>query len=125
MISGEAVAAGAALAATSSGLCALALSSRSRRRRASRTDVAAEVRATLFRAIDEGDLPAAAIEALTPAQHQVMEHQARALLPSLRGKDRETLGVVLDRLGAVDAARRQVRSRKAVTRAEAGEFLGE
>ncbi len=79
----------------------------------------------LFRAIDEGDLSAAAIEALTPVQHQVMETQAKNLLSSLRGKDRETLGVVLDRLGAVDAARRQAKSKRAVARAEAGQFLGE
>jgi HEAT repeat protein len=124
VIDGEAVAAGAALAATSSGLVAFVLS-RTRNRKAGGPDVEAQVRLRLFRAIDEGDLPASAIEALTPVQHQVMEAQARALLPSLRGKDRETLGVVLDRLGAVDAARRQARSKKAVTRAEAGEFLGE
>ena len=125
MIDGEAVAAGAALAVASSGLVGIVLSSRKRGHRASGADVEAEVRLILFRAIDEGDLSAAAIEALTPAQHQVLETQAKALLPSLRGKDRETLGVVLDRLGAVDAARRQAKSKRAVTRAEAGEFLGE
>jgi HEAT repeat protein len=55
----------------------------------------------------------------------VLETQAKNLLPSLRGKDRETLGVVLDRLGAVEAARRQAKSKRAGARAEAGEFLGQ
>ena len=87
--------------------------------------VEAEVRTLLFQAIDAGDLAPSAVEALTPAQQDVLETQARALLPSLRGEDRETVGRVLDRLGAVDAARRQTRSRRAVVRAEAGEFLGE
>ena len=125
MIDGEAVAAGAALAVASSGLAAIVLSSRKRSTKAGGADVEAEVRALLFRAIDEGDLSPAAIEALTPVQRQVLETQAKALLPSLRGKDRETLGVVLDRLGAVEAARRQTKSKRAVARAEAGEFLGE
>ena len=125
MIDGEAVAAGAALAAASSGLVAIVLSSRRGNKKAGGADVEAEVRQKLFRAIDEGDFPAADIEALTPVQHRVLETQAKNLLPSLRGKDRETLGVVLDRLGAVDAARRQTKSKRAVARAEAGEFLGE
>lgn len=125
MIDGEAVAAGAALAVASSGLFAIVVSSRKRNSRAAGADVEAEVRVMLFRAIDEGDLPAAIVEGLTPIRHQMLETQAKALLPSLRGKDRETLGVVLDRLGAVEAARRQTKSKRAVARAEAGEFLGE
>ena len=98
-------------------------------RRGGRADdseaVAAEVRTLLFQAIDAGDLAPSAVEALTPGQRDVLETQARALLPSLRGEDREAVGRVLDRLGAVEAARRQIRSRRAVVRAEAGEFLGE
>ena len=125
MISGEAVASGAALAVASCGVVAFVLPSRKRKKNAGGAEVEAEVRLMLFRAIDQGDLPAAAIEALTPLQHQVLETQARNLLPSLRGKDRETLGVVLDRLGAVEAARRQAKSKRAGARAEAGEFLGE
>lgn len=125
MIGGEAVAAGAALAAVVSVLVALVVSSRRRDRRADEAGVEAEVRTLLFRAIDAGEVPAGVVEGLTPVQHEVMERQARSLLPSLRGKDRETLGTMLDRLGAVDAARLQARSKKAVTRAEAGEFLGQ
>lgn len=125
MIDGEAVAAGAALAGASAGLLALVRTSRKRNGKAGGADVQAEVRQILFRAIDEGGISAEAIEALTPVQNRVLEAQAKALLPSLRGKDRETLGVVLDRLGAVEAARRQAKSKRAVTRAQAGEFLGE
>jgi HEAT repeat protein len=125
VISGEAMAAGAALAVASYGLVRIGLSSRNRKEKAGGADVEAEVRLILFRAIDEGDLPAAAIQALTPVQNQVLETQAKNLLPSLRGKDRETLGVLLDRLGAVEAARRQTKSKRAGARAEAGEFLGE
>ena len=125
MIDGGALAVGAALAVASSGLVAIVLSSRKRNTKASGADVEAEVRQILFGAIDEGDLSAAAIEALTPLQHEVLERQAKHLLSSLRGKDRETLGVVLDRLGAVEAARRQAKSKRAGMRAEAGEFLGE
>ena len=125
MITGEAVAAGAALAVASYGCVRIGVSSRKRNRQAGGEAVEAEVRRMLFRAIDEGDLSSAAIEALSPVQHQVLERQAKNLLPSLRGKDRETLGVVLDRLGAVDAARRQAKSKRAVARAQAGAFLGE
>jgi HEAT repeat protein len=125
VIVGEAVAAGAALVVASSGLVGIVLSSRKRKEKAGGADVEAEVRLLLFRAIDEGDLSAAAIQALTPVEHEVLETQAKNLLPSLRGKDRETLGVVLDRLGAVEAARRQAKSKRVGARVEAGEFLGQ
>jgi HEAT repeat protein len=125
VITGEAVAAGTALAVASYGVIRVVLSSRERNKQAGGADVEAEVRRMLFRAIDEGDLSSATIEALSPVQHRVLETQAKNLLPSLRGKDRETLGVVLDRLGAVDAARRQAKSKRALARAQAGAFLGE
>ena len=125
MITGEAVAAGAALAVASFGCVRIAHSSRKGNKQAASPEVEAGVRLLLFRSIDEGDLSSADIEALSPVQQQVLETQAKNLLPSLRGKDRETLGVVLDRLGAVDAARKQAKSKRAVARAEAGAFLGE
>jgi HEAT repeat protein len=125
VITGEAVAAAAALAVASSGFFAVVQKSRTRTKQAGGADVEAEVRRLLFRAIDEGDLSATAIQALSPVQQQVLETQAKNLLPSLRGKDRETLGVILDRLGAVDAARRQTKSKRAGARAQAGQFLGE
>ena len=83
------------------------------------------MRQILFRAIDEGDLDLATVETLSGAQQRALESQARALLPSLRGEDRDTLGRLLDRLGTVDAARRRAHSKRAVVRAEAGQFLGE
>lgn len=125
MIGGEVVAAAAVLCAAGAALATFGVSSRKRRRGAGGSDVEAGVRLILFRAIDEGDLSPAAIEALSPKQQRTLEAQARSLLSNLRGADRETLGRVLDRLGAVDAARRQTRSKRADARAEAGEFLGE
>lgn len=96
-----------------------------RRRREDTAGIEAEVRLVLFQAIDAGDVPRSAIEALTPDQRVALETKARALLPSLRGQDRETVGRVLERLGAVDAARLQIKSKRAGARSEAGEFLGE
>jgi HEAT repeat protein len=89
------------------------------------TGADAGTRQILFRAIDEGDLDPATLEGLSGAQQKALETQARALLPSLRGEDRDTLGRMLDRLGTVDAARRRTHSKRAVVRAEAGAFLGE
>jgi len=125
VITGEVAAATAALCAASSALVAVGKSPfpRSAKRRPGGVD--AEIRPILFRAIDEGHLDDAVLDGLSAAQHQALEAQARALLPSLRGEDRDTLGRLLDRLGTVDAARRLARSKRAVVRAEAGEFLGE
>jgi len=126
MINGEVVAATAALCAASSALVATGLSPRVRatgRRSGNAGD--AEVRAILFRAIDERGFAPGALEALSPTHHRALEAQAQALLPSLRGEDRDTVGKILDRLGTVDKARRKAHSKRAVVRAEAGEFLGE
>jgi len=128
VIGGEAVAAAAALTVTAGALVTFAaVSARKRRGGGGATDAAmeAEVRLMLFRAIDEGDLAPSAIQALPASQQRALESQARALLPNLRGEDHETIGRVLQRLGAVDAAREQAQSKRAVARAQAGEFLGE
>jgi HEAT repeat protein len=123
VIGGEAVAATAALCAASSALLATVLSRTSNR--ADTVDVDAEMRLVLFRAIDEGDLDPSVLESLTNVEHRTLETQARTLLPNLRGEDRVALGRLLDRLGAVEAARHQAHSKRAGVRAEAGEFLGE
>ncbi len=102
VINGEAVAAALPLPSPPPVSSPSLVTSRKRNKKAGGADVEAEVRQMLFLAIDEGDLSAAAIQALSPVQHQVMETQAKNLLSSLRGKDRETLGVVLDRLGVVE-----------------------
>ena len=125
MIGGEVVAAVAALAATGAALVIFGVSARKRGRRPADPDMAAAVRKIMFQAIDEGDLAPSTIERLSPAEQRALESQAKALLPNLRGEDRETLGRVLDRLGAVEAARRQTQSKRAEARAEAGEFLGQ
>jgi len=127
VIGGQAVAAAAALAVTAGALITFAVSARRRRRSGGATDAAmeAEVRRMLFRAVDEGDLAPSAIQALSAPQQRALEAQARTLLPNLRGEDHETIGRVLDRLGAVDAAREQAQSKRALARAQAGEFLGQ
>ena len=98
------------------------------RRRAGRAALAcaeASVRPVLFRAIDAGGMDDETFGALSPVEQRSLEAQARSLLPKLRGQDRETLGHLLDRLGAVDTARRQARSGRPGARARAGAFLGE
>lgn len=123
MIGGEAVAAAAAFCAAASALVATFLSRNPGQD--GPVDVEAEMRQVLFSAIDDGDLDPSLLQSLTGAQQRMLESQARSLLPNLRGEDRDALGRMLDRLGALDTARRQTRSKRAGVRAEAGEFLGE
>lgn len=124
MISGEVVAAAVAGAATAFLIVgAILVRSRSRRARAAEAD--AEVRPLLFQGLDRGEFAPEVLASLTPVQRQALDAQARSLLPKLRGADREALGRLLDLGGSVDAARRQSHSKRARTRAKAGEFLGE
>lgn len=124
MISGEVVAAAVAGAATAFLIAGVLLVwNRSRRAEAARAEV--EVRPLLFEALDRGELAPELLASLTPVQRDALDAQARSLLPKLRGKDRETLGRLLDLDGSVEAARRQSHSKRARTRARAGEFLGE
>lgn len=125
MSDGQVAAAVIALAVSGAAVVAFVVTARRRNHGPAPAGVETEVRQIVFRAIEEGDLPPEVVQALTPVQRGVLERQARALLPSLRGQDREALGRVLDRIGAVDTARRQTRSTRAVVRAQAGEFLGE
>ena len=125
MIGGQVVAVVAALGVAGTALATFSAIRRQRRQEARRPEVETKVRLIVFRAIDEGDLSPEAIQALTPLERRTLEAQARGLVANLRGADRETLGRVLDRLGAVDAARAQTRSKRAGDRAKAGEFLGE
>lgn len=94
-------------------------------RRGAAARLEAEVRPILFAGLDAGDIDPAAIDGLQPASKRALEAQARALLPSLRGNDKDTLGRLLDQLGAVAVVRRQTRSRRADVRARAGQFLGD
>ena len=95
--------------------------SRSEARRGRRIDI---VRSIIYRALDEGDVDWDAVDALDPALKRDLETRARSLLPKLRGEDRQILARLLEHGGAIDTARRETRSRKATTRACAGEFLG-
>ena len=124
MISGEVVAAAVAGAVTAV-LIAGGILVRNRSRRAAAARADAEVRPLLFEGLDRGEFAPEVIASLTPVQRQALDGQARSLLPKLRGKDRETLGHLLYLDGSVDAARRQTHSKRAHTRARAGELLGE
>jgi hypothetical protein len=121
VIGTEALAAGAGTAAASL-VTGTVLFGRARRR-LGRTE--ADVRPLLFAALDRGGCDPQALDALTPIQRQALEAQARSLLPKLRGRDREMLGEILDRLGTIDAECHRSRSKRAATRARAGLFLGE
>ncbi len=114
------VAAGAALLAVVI-VCLLA------RRRAQQEVARAEehVRPIIYHALDEGRFDPRTIDALTPVQQRCLEGQARGLLHSLSGRDRETLARLLDHRGAVEAARQQMRSARAEHRAEAGNLLAD
>jgi len=85
-------------------------SRRSRRQR--RTERADEVRSALFRTLDQPDESARIIDGLVASDRKLLEIKARAVLPALRGEDRETLARLLESRGATDAARRQCRSRR-------------
>ena len=91
-----------------------------RRRLAERDDA---VRSALFRALDDPGQPI--LDELGPSDAKLLEAKARALLPALRGSDRETLARLLDGRGATTAARRQCHSRRAKVRAEACQLLGD
>jgi len=106
------VAAGAAIAARR----------RLRKRHAAR-EVA--VRTALYRTLDEAGEPGRIVDELVAADRKLLEAKARALLPALRGEDRETLAQLLESRGVTDAARRQCRSWRATKRASAVQELGE
>jgi len=98
-------------------------SRRSRRQR--RTERADEVRTALFRTLDQPDESARIIDGLVASDRKLLEIKARAVLPALRGEDRETLARLLESRGATDAARRQCRSRRASDRVAGCRLLGD
>lgn len=85
----------------------------------------AKVRPILYDSIDRGAFDPEVLGKLSRTEDRALEAQARALLPRLRGVDRQTLSQLLERWAAVDVARRQGRSKRAGTRARAGAFLGD
>ncbi len=103
----------------SAGLAAIAVS----RRRRPRRDAA--VRAALYRALAQPGESTRIVEDLAAGDRKLMEAQARALLPALRGEDRDTLAYLLESSGATVVARRRCRSRRAGSRAAACQVLGD
>ena len=109
-------------------LCGLAVwaCAATRRRRApqlARREAA--VRSALYRTLDSPGEPSELLDDLDAAANKLLEAKARALLPALRGEDRETLARLLESRGATEAARRQCRSRRATARAAACALLGD
>jgi HEAT repeat protein len=96
---------------------------RARRSRSSRAQDA--VRPVLFGTIDSGVIDVAALHQLRRTERRALAEQARSLLPQLRGEDHDHLVRLLEHLGAMRTARRQLHSRRSATRARAGRFLGE
>jgi HEAT repeat protein len=109
----------AALLGTGTAVAVAATRAQQRRRARAR----ASVRPLLFRALDDGDLTA--VSTLGKSQQRELDRQARSLLPSLRGADRDTLARILARRGAVEAAHRQTTRRSPGARARAAGLLGE
>ena len=108
-------------------LCGLAAwaAAATRRRRVSLTEREAAVRSAIYRTLDDPAEPSRILDAMGAADRKLLQTKARALLPALRGEDRETLARLLESQGATAAARRQCRSRRARTRAAACAVLGD
>lgn len=107
------------------GLAVWAAVATSRRRRPRQAQREALIRATLYRALDDPNEPGRLLDTMGAADRKLLEAKARALLPALRGEDRETLARLLESRGATEAARRQCRSRRAASRAAACGLLGD
>jgi HEAT repeat protein len=94
-------------------------------RRGARAGAEADVEAVLFGALDGAAVEQGRLESLTRIQQRDLEARARALLPSLRGRDQELVARLVDRRGEVEAARRQSRSRRPSARAGSGAAMGD
>lgn len=83
------------------------------------------VRGALYRSLAEPSQSARIMDDLDVADRKLLEAKTRAVLPALRGEDRETLAMLLEQRGATEVARRKCRSRKASARAAACRLLGD
>ncbi|MGI9022633.1 MAG: HEAT repeat domain-containing protein [Acidimicrobiales bacterium] len=83
------------------------------------------VRSILYRTLEHPGRSAQIVGTLGAADQRMLEAKARALLPALRGDDRETLAQLLESRGAVDAARHKCRSHRPAARVGACRLLGE
>ncbi|HVF13202.1 MAG TPA: HEAT repeat domain-containing protein [Acidimicrobiales bacterium] len=106
------------------GLAAWACAATRRRRRPHLARREAAVRSALYQSFDDPE-PGRILDGLGASERKLLETKARALLPTLRGEDRETLARLLESRGATRAARRQCRSRRATSRAAACRMLGD
>lgn len=79
----------------------------------------ADARRQLFRLLAEEQHPG-----IAPAHLRPLVPIAVGLLPKLRGADRDALVTMLERSGALEQARRDLRRRGAIRRAAAAELLG-
>ena len=129
MIGGEVVAAAAAslpaLVLLAAALMAMGFLAGRRSLDSRRASAEAAVRPLVFEAIDSGDVDDHALRKLRFVERQALERQATSLLPQLRGQDHDNLARLLERNGAIGAARRQLSSPRATARARASRFLGE
>jgi HEAT repeat protein len=96
-----------------------------RHHRARHLEREAAVRTVLFRTLQDPSRSDEFVGALFPSDGPILEAKARSLLTDLKGEDRETLARLLDSRGAVAAARRQCRSRRAESRSAACQLLGD
>ncbi|HUQ64251.1 MAG TPA: HEAT repeat domain-containing protein [Acidimicrobiales bacterium] len=124
-MNGGGVAAFAAAGAALSAAVAISIVARNQVRRRRQNQAHARVRPILFGILDGGAIDRRTIDALDPFEQRALDAQAHSLLPKLRGQEKESLARLLDRRGAVQAAKLRTRSRRPSARAEATEFLGQ
>ena len=106
------------------GLAVWAVAGRHRRhqRRLEREDT---IRSVLFRTLDEPRPSPAILGELRRSDSKLLEAKARAMLPALRGGDRETLARLLEARGATLSARHRCHSRRTNVRVTACQLLGD
>jgi HEAT repeat protein len=94
-------------------------------RRQRRAQHEAAIRAALFHTLAEPGQSERIMNDLVAGDRKLLEAKTRAVLPALRGEDRETLARLLESRGVTDVARRKCRSHRATSRAAACQVLGD
>jgi HEAT repeat protein len=92
------------------------------RRRLERDDT---IRSVLFRTLEGPNPSPDILGELRRSDARLLEAKARALLPALRGTDRETLARLLEERGATRTARQRCHSRRTNVRVTACQLLGD
>jgi HEAT repeat protein len=106
------------------GLAVWAVAGRPRRRQR-RLQRENAVRSVLFRTLDEPVPSAAILGELRRSDNKLLEAKARAMLPALRGSDRESLAQLLEARGATTSARQRCHSHRPTVRITACQLLGD